>query len=110
MKYESKKEQISKFIEDNVIPAVKRKDLDYDKVIKGIADQFGTTEDIVNNIIKRFVSLGKLAECHVLTIRDDEIKDWLVELEREQKEKKEDEKKSLQFLDELKKNAIKKNE
>jgi ferritin len=86
MKYESQDEKISKYIKDLVIPAIKRKDLDYNQLVKKLCVELGVKEERVESVLKRFIDAGEMKEERILTITDDKIPDML-KLIKEEEEK-----------------------
>lgn len=90
MKYTSKRDKIKDFIETKILTALAEADLDYDKVEYLIAQETGASVNMVRELLKGYIALGKIQrakffnpntkkyeETNVLTIPDDKIEDWL---------------------------------
>jgi len=90
MKYLSKREQLKDIIEKIVIPAIKKKDVDYYKLLIELIDRIGVSKEIVEDVLKSFIISGKVKEIRVLTIPDEKINNWLDDLIKEEKQTKKD--------------------
>lgn len=88
--YESQEEKINNFLDNKIIPILKKKDLDHDKVIKAICLELGIKKEKVEQSISNLIELGKIKEIHILTIPNDQLDNWLKDFfEKEKEEKKE---------------------
>ena len=92
-RYKTKEEKINEFIDKAILPALQKQDLDYDKVVQAVCHELGINENNVDQVIKRFIQMGKIKEIHILTIPDEQVEGFLKEyFEEERKQKKEAEK------------------
>lgn len=87
--YKTKREQITSFIERYVLTGVKNRDLNYYKLVEGLAIETGSSSSMVEDILRGFIKSGKLKEIRVLTIPDKEIDTFLDNLKKMEKERKE---------------------
>lgn len=85
-KYESQEEKISSFFKEKILPALKKQDLDYNKVVNLISVELGVKEEKIKQTISKFIKLGEVKELHTLTIPDDQVDDWLKDLSKTEKE------------------------
>ena len=88
--YQTIREKIKLFIDKHIIPAVKKKDLDYYKVVNGVSSELGVTQNMVLDVLKDFTNSRKLAEVRVLTIPSGQVQGFLQELHNEEKQTKKD--------------------
>lgn len=90
MSYQSQRERIKRYIEDKILPYVKKKDLSYYKVVNGISGDLGVSISMVEDVLKNFIDTNKIKEIRQLTIQDHEIPHWMEE-EKERAKSKEEE-------------------
>lgn len=90
MAYKSKNDVVREYIENEIVPILKFKDLDFKKVISLVKLKTGAREDIIMFTINNLIENSIIKEEHILTIPDNQVSDWLKELkEDEDKSKKE---------------------
>lgn len=75
--YKSKREQIKEVIENFVIPGIIKNDIDYNKVIDGIAKETGASKVLVVEMLQYYINNGDIAELRILTIPKEKIDNWL---------------------------------
>lgn len=80
--YQTQDERIIEFIDQNILPALTQKDLDYKKVVQLISIELGMRKDKVEKALDNLIAIGKMSEIHILTIPDDKIGDWLQDLKK----------------------------
>jgi hypothetical protein len=73
MKYINNKEKVMKYINDYIKPTLVVKDLDYNKVIAGIASDLGISSLVVKNSIDDEINAGNIGEQHLLTLSKKDI-------------------------------------
>jgi hypothetical protein len=88
--YKSVKEKVKEDLEKIIIPAIKKKDLDYYRVVGAIASRESCSKIIVEDLLKTFIDSGYIKEIRILTITDDKIQDFLDELKLIEKEVQEE--------------------
>lgn len=90
MEYKSKRVILKELIEKYVIPGINKKDLDYYELVKGLVAEAGASKDIVEDVLKSYISNGAVKEIRILTISDGQIGNWLSDLVKEESEIKKD--------------------
>ncbi len=89
MGYITNKQKLIEFITNQIIPCLKKRDLDYNKTIQAICSETNATRNTATEILRSLIP-RQIKEVHILTIPDKEVKTWLDEM----KETKEDIKKA----------------
>jgi len=82
----NKRERAAGIIEDLVIPAIKKKDLDYNKTLNYISGKSGISVKAAEEILKTAILTGKIKEVRVLTVSDHEVDGFLKEMVKREKE------------------------
>lgn len=91
MGYQTQRQKISEFLEKKIIPFIKKRgDIDYYKLIEGMVNDLGVSKSMVEDCIKTYINNNTITEHRVLTISKEEVKHWLEELSKEEKQIKED--------------------
>jgi len=90
MGYQSQRNRISEIIQKSVIQFLKQKDLDYYKVLDEVCNEIGCSKSIAEDVLKTFISSGKIKEIRILTIPDEKVQSWFEEMREREKETKED--------------------
>lgn len=86
MGYQSIRAKIAKHLENRVLPYLKKQDLDYYKVIDGLSSDVGCSKNMIKDVLNSFIDSNKIKEIRVLTIPDEQIKDWLNGLKQDTKQ------------------------
>jgi hypothetical protein len=89
-KYIPIKAKLNDFIDNEIIPLAKKKDLDYYQVVNLLVTRFATTEKLAIDTLGVYFKSNKLKEHRVITIPDEEIPNFLEEMKKESEEIKED--------------------
>jgi len=74
MKYQTQREKARKFIEDNIIPTIKKQDVDYYKVLNVMRKDLRIDEKIIKEEIRVMIENKEVKEIRLLTIGDEEVK------------------------------------
>ena len=76
-KYISKKEKIKNFFDTEIIPILRKKDLNFYPLAQAISSHLFVSYGDVEDTIKEYVSQGKIEEVRIITIPKTEIPNWL---------------------------------
>jgi len=82
-KYLPQRAKVLMFIEQYIIPTIKKRDLDYYEVVKGLSQELQTSEKIIKECLQQQIESGKIKEHRVLTISDNEISSFLEKLRKD---------------------------
>ncbi|MBD3252873.1 hypothetical protein GF386_04025 [Candidatus Pacearchaeota archaeon] len=58
--YETKRKQITEWIENNIIPKIKDKELSYEQLVNAISIELGCTPNLIKEVFEQLVRLKKL--------------------------------------------------
>jgi len=94
MQYISQKKKITDFILNTILPAVEKKDLDYNKTIQAIIGETLCSRNQAKGSLKVFMP-NRIQEIRVLTIPSKKLVDWLKESNEIDKEVLDDKNVSL---------------
>ena len=72
-KYLPQRAKVLMFIEQYIIPTIKKRDLDYYEVVKGLSQE----------CLQQQIDAGKIKEDRILTIPDNEISSFLEKLRKD---------------------------
>ena len=73
--YKSNEERVKEFIETKLISSLKNNDLDYNKVILGMAMDLNVKKELVMKMLQSYSEINKIGI--YISIPSDEIVDWL---------------------------------
>lgn len=85
MIYFSNKKKIADLLQEVIIPALKKKDLDYEKCITAIMKETNASRNVVEEVIRAHIP-SEMQEIHLLTLPDKKIEGLLQELRKEEEE------------------------
>lgn len=88
MRYKPQKQRIADYIRDRIVTYLRKKDLDYYKVLRGMSMDLGVSEEKIEEVLRIFVENKEIREIRILTIPDEQIGDWLKEVKEINEEKK----------------------
>lgn len=89
MGYQTQKDKIIDWIEKGLIPKLPERNYPYDDIISAIALEIGTTEKMVEDVIKSYIKLGKIKHENWLVATDEQAKAHLEKQKEINKEMKE---------------------
>jgi len=82
MQYYSNKQKVKNLIEKVIIPALKTKDLDYEKTILAIMNETATSRNVVEDVLKSFI--GDIEEVRFLTLPKNKVISLIQELKEKE--------------------------
>jgi len=82
-KYLSQREKVLRCIETHIIPTIKKRDLDYYEVVKGLSQELHASEKNIKECLQQQIESGNIKEDRVLTIPDKEISSFLEKLRKD---------------------------
>lgn len=88
MSYQSQREKVILFLNGQILPLLKKKDINYNELIFIIKENTFVNDNIIDEVIRSYIKQGKFKEIHILTIPDKEIENWLIENKKEEEEMK----------------------
>lgn len=83
MVYFSNKKKVEDILTKIIIPSLRKKDIDYDKLIQAIMSETLVSRNIIEDIIKTHIP-NEIKEIHILTIPEEKIDGLLKELREEE--------------------------
>ena len=100
MKYKSKREEITNFINDVFLPTlIRTQDMEYSKTISEIAMKTSSSKYMVEEALNIFIDNGKVIKTTILTIPEDKIIDYLKSQKEEEEIKEESEQEIKQIAE-----------
>lgn len=99
MVYISEKKKVKDLLDNKVIPMIKKKDVDYNKLVDAVCKETGSTQRLVKEILQTAINTNQIKEIRVLTIPDEELDDFFQEHYKEEKRIVEDDKEVDEVLD-----------
>ena len=82
-KYLPQRAKVLMFIEQYIIPTIKKRDLDYYEVVKGLSQELHASEKNIKECLQQQIDAGKIKEDRILTIPDNEISSFLEKLRKD---------------------------
>jgi predicted transcriptional regulator len=75
MSYQTQREKIKNFFMEKVYPAMDFLGVDYQKTISKIASEIGSSESMVEDVLRSIVQTGKIKEIRSLELPEQEVED-----------------------------------
>ena len=85
-KYKSQNEKVKEIIEKYILPAIKNKDLDYEKTLSFIASESGVSRSTAQDVLLSYIQSGRIAELHLLALPDSKLDEWIKDIKKIEKE------------------------
>ena len=75
MSYQTQREKIKNFFMEKVYPAMDFLGIDYQKTISKIASEVGSSESMVEDVLRSIIQTGKIKEIRSLELPEQEIEE-----------------------------------
>jgi hypothetical protein len=82
MSYQTQREKVKKFIENDILKNIENRELDYNKLINSTASDMGLSISLVEDVFRTFLQSGKLVENRTISLPPKEVLKILEEKEK----------------------------
>ena len=85
MAYKTQREKIKQYIKEKIIPAIKKQDIDYYKLVDAMKRDLGVSENIIKEEVEMIGRSVGIKEIRIFTISDEKIKPFFESIVSEEK-------------------------